>query len=469
MKSITSLLLVCSVFSTGCLPRLKANALSSSSTSVSGVSGPSKNVMGLMPGTYRVTEGPAFLGAQANSGSNTAGLSSDGTVLFITTSATNWSVSDVNGFIDGLTINLITNQTYNIHTSSAGVQGNNNLMLNAPYSRHHFSPDGTKIIFSSDASNLVASDTNGVRDCFVKDLITGVTTRVSTDSVGAQGTGMTQTCGLFSPANNNLVYFTTTSALVAGDTNATLDIYQKNLLTGVTTRVSVDAGGAQVASVSEISDLSPDGNLMLFTASGPFVAADVNGQRDVYMKNLTTGAIFQVSTATGGVQATGGIQSVDGKFSSTTDEVVFYSNRIDLVAGDTNGQYDAFVKNVNTDVTTRVSTRSNGAESTGGGNSYSFFNGDPNTVILVSNSTDYLATDTNAANDIYLKNRTTNELNLVSVRDVGGGLPGNAASNQPILSPDNKLIFFTSTSTNLVTAADANGAFSDVFVRVLAE
>ena len=43
-----------------------------------------------------------------------------------------------------------------------------------------FSPDGSKIAFESFASNLVAGDTNGQADIFVKDLASGAVTRVST-------------------------------------------------------------------------------------------------------------------------------------------------------------------------------------------------------------------------------------------------------------------------------------------------
>ncbi len=66
-------------------------------------------------------------------------------------------------------------------TDSNGVEGNED-----SYSPV-FSPDGTKIAFASNAANLVAGDTNGTYDIFVKDLNTGLMTRVSTDSNGLQG------------------------------------------------------------------------------------------------------------------------------------------------------------------------------------------------------------------------------------------------------------------------------------------
>ena len=48
------------------------------------------------------------------------------------------------------------------------------------------SADGSKIVFESLADNLVAGDTNGSRDIWIKDLATGEVIRVSTNSNDVQ-------------------------------------------------------------------------------------------------------------------------------------------------------------------------------------------------------------------------------------------------------------------------------------------
>src|SRR6185369_16189215 len=53
-----------------------------------------------------------------------------------------------------------------------------------------FSPDGSKIAFGSGASNLVAGDTNGQGDVFVKDLSSGTITRASVAANGAEADGL---------------------------------------------------------------------------------------------------------------------------------------------------------------------------------------------------------------------------------------------------------------------------------------
>jgi Tol biopolymer transport system component len=48
------------------------------------------------------------------------------------------------------------------------------------------SADGTRVAFESDAANLVSGDTNEDTDAFVRDLVSGTTTRISLDETGQQ-------------------------------------------------------------------------------------------------------------------------------------------------------------------------------------------------------------------------------------------------------------------------------------------
>ena len=50
-------------------------------------------------------------------------------------------------------------------------------------------PSDRYLAFESDASNLVAGDSNAARDIFVRNTRTGVTTRVSVDSAGTEANG----------------------------------------------------------------------------------------------------------------------------------------------------------------------------------------------------------------------------------------------------------------------------------------
>src|SRR5204862_223877 len=99
-----------------------------------------------------------------------------------------------------------------VSVDSNGVQSNGG-------SRYpSISGDGRYVAFESLGSNLVANDTNGVRDVFVRDMLTGVTTRVSTDVAGVEGDGES-TDAAISPDGRYVAFESVATNLVAGDTN----------------------------------------------------------------------------------------------------------------------------------------------------------------------------------------------------------------------------------------------------------
>ena len=137
-----------------------------------------------------------------------------------------------------------------VSTAADGTEGNN-----SSYDRA-FSPDGTKVAFYSYASNLVAGDTNNAYDIFVKDLASGIATRVSTGAGGAQANyGSYEP--VFSPDGTKVAFTSFASNLVPGDSNNTRDIFVKNLASGAIARVSTGAAGAQANYGSGAQVFSP--------------------------------------------------------------------------------------------------------------------------------------------------------------------------------------------------------------------
>ncbi|MCD9195867.1 TolB family protein [Streptomyces albireticuli] len=89
------------------------------------------------------------------------------------------------------------------------------------------SGDNRTVVFSSKASNLVPGDTNGQSDVFAHDLRTGSTRRISVRPDGGQLTEASYTPVI---GWNRTVGFTSDSAdLVAGDTNASSDVFAGRL------------------------------------------------------------------------------------------------------------------------------------------------------------------------------------------------------------------------------------------------
>ena len=92
-----------------------------------------------------------------------------------------------------------------------------------------FSPDGSKIAFVSDATNVVDGDTNNSPDVFVKDLTTGAVARVSVNVAGAQGDSFSLT-PVFSPDGLSIAFWSNATNLVPGDTNGWSDISVASLV-----------------------------------------------------------------------------------------------------------------------------------------------------------------------------------------------------------------------------------------------
>ena len=100
-----------------------------------------------------------------------------------------------------------------------------------------------------------------------------VTTRVSVDSVDNQANGGSSNPSL--SADGRFVAFTSVASnLVAGDTNGTDDVFVRDRQTGTTTRVSVDSAGNQTYSSSYTTpSLSADGRYVAFASEASNLAS----------------------------------------------------------------------------------------------------------------------------------------------------------------------------------------------------
>jgi Tol biopolymer transport system component len=333
-----------------------------------------------------------------------------------------------------------------------------------------FSADDRWIAFESLASNLVAGDTNGSIDIFVKDLATGGIVRVSVDSAGVQGDRDSSYPSL--SADGRFVAFVSMSDnLVAGDTNNTQDVFLHDRDpdgngifdegNGVTTRVSVRSNGAQANSASGFPMVSADGSTVVYYSYATnLVGMDTNGAADVFAYDRLTGKTTRMSVDSAGVQANDA--SYYSAVSADGQLVAFSSHAGNLVAGDSNGALDVFVRDRTAGTTTRVSVDSTGVEGNAGGD-VPAISADGNVVSFMSTATNLVAGDTNAVADVFVHDRTSAATERVSVDSAGTEANGESDSIVLGLSADGRFVAFTSLASNLV-AGDAN-LTADVFVR----
>ena len=193
------------------------------------------------------------------------------------------------------------------------------------------SADGNRIVYRSLDGGLVAGDNNQDFDIFVYDVAAGTTRRVSVSSSGVQGNDMANRPAI--SADGLFATFDTTSTLVAGDSNARSDVFVHDLATGLTTRVSVKTGGAQANNHSTQASLSGDGRFVVFISTATnLVAGDTNRQSDIFLHDRQTGVTSRVSLTAGGAQATGGASTAP-RIAADGHSVAFLSKAKNLIPG----------------------------------------------------------------------------------------------------------------------------------------
>lgn len=213
--------------------------------------------------------------------------------------------------------------TIGLVSVGAGGGGGNGGLFPGFENQVGLSADGRYVVFSSHSTDLVAGDTNGQRDVFVRDTRTGRTTLVSVGAGGVQG-NQESAQGSISADGRFVAFNSAASNLLPGDTNNSPDVFVRDLLTGRTTLVSVGRNGPANQGAQQ-PEISADGRHVAFASgSTNLVAGDTNATGDVFVRDLDTSRTERVSLTVGGVQsvhssADPGI-SADGRF------VAFASN-----------------------------------------------------------------------------------------------------------------------------------------------
>lgn len=157
-------------------------------------------------------------GIQGNSDSGSPAISADGRYVAFRSYSTNLVSGETSGYHDVFLHNIETGETARVSVECNCVQGNSMAETLS------ISDDGRYVAYTAGASNLVSGDTNGTWDEFVTDMQTGETIRVSVASDGTQSNGRSYISAL--SGNGRYVAFTSeANNLVSSDTNNWRDIF----------------------------------------------------------------------------------------------------------------------------------------------------------------------------------------------------------------------------------------------------
>jgi len=179
-----------------------------------------------------------------------------------------------------------------VSVSSQGAQGHADSNLTS------ISANGRYVAFSSDATNLVPRDTNGVGDVFVRDLSTGLTSREDVSTSGAQADEASSS-GSISGNGRYVAFASMADNLVPGDTNRAPDVFVRDRWARTTRRVSVTSSGAQGNGASSSPALSADGRYVVFESwAANLVRGDTNEWTDVFIHDMRSGWTGRISVST---------------------------------------------------------------------------------------------------------------------------------------------------------------------------
>ena len=304
-------------------------------------------------------------GGMADGDCSESAISGDGRFVAFTSWASNLVSSDTNGLGDIFVRDMVLNTTKLVSITASGQQANIESCGPA------ISFNGQFIAFVSSANNLLDSDNNGLEDIFVKDMISGAIKIVSLSNNGEQANSYSCNPSI-SNDGTRVVFSSMASNLVPGDNNDQRDIFVRDLIYNVTKRVSESSSGEEVIMASSNPMISGDGRFVVFESgsrppqvsavspghgwiysdpknqtaqSSSLVPGDKIDSRDIFVKDLFTGDIRKISWSINGSETNG--DSYDSTISYNGSVVSFTSWATDLVNNDYNNWGDIFAQGTN--------------------------------------------------------------------------------------------------------------------------
>ena len=354
-----------------------------------------------------------------------------------------------------------------ISVNSAGTSTGDSFSGTNDENRRVLSADGTLEVFTSTSDNLTGDSNNGNANVFVRNLVTGVTTLVSINAAGTGAGNNDSNSPVISADGHSVVFRSNASDLVSTPTGGVSNIFLRDLVAGTTTLVSVNTSGSSGGNdFSDQPDISDDGNIIAYLSAATDLVggfADANGgNSDLFARNRTTNTTFLVSVNSGNGSTGGNGLSDTPVVSGDGSRIVFRSTATDLVTGliDNNSDVDLFVRSLATNTTTVISAATSAATTANNlsvltttqfGAGHRSLSADGRFEVFSSNATDLVTVpDGNSAQDVFVRDRQTGVVTLVSINAAGTAACDNQC-DQPVISANGRFVAFLSFATDLVS------------------
>ena len=308
------------------------------------------------------------------------------------------------------------------------------------------SANGTKVAFTSSATNL-APGVDGLRpQVYVRDLATATTTLASVGPNGPSELGSSRP-GL--SQDGKRVAFVSGSSLVGSDTNDESDVYVRDLVAGTTDIASLTASGAQADASSTSPMISADGTRVGFTsyAKNMGLGGPNDGSQHIYVRDLAAGTTALVDRYADG---TPGDKWADRVSMSADGNRFLFSSGAKLTPDVNNDSADAYVRDVAAGTTTTAAIGPNGEH----GTKQMFPAGISMDGTKVVFSTYDNAFGTNEPGAGWIRDLSTGTTALVGVRD-GTQIPADHSFEAASLDADGNCVAFRSNDSSLASPSYA--------------
>ncbi|MGA2786043.1 MAG: hypothetical protein ABSF60_00805 [Verrucomicrobiota bacterium] len=358
-----------------------------------------------------------------------------------------------------------TNALISAHDPSVLTQSGNGVSSYGPLS---ISGNGGLVAFASYASDLVTNDFNGMADVFVRNLAANSNILVSVGMDGNSGSGGSSSCPIISADGRYVIFISGATNLVAGGTNGAINVYRRDLQTGTTVLVSTNSssGGVVPSGSLVLPVCSQDGRYIAF------VCTNVNtSQHGLFWRDMNSGTANLVYSNINFSRPIS--MSADGQRVAYFDTqsnpwlYVWDANlQANIYTNTTSFLTSAAISPAGNRLLYQAKLSSSQPmtqlfvyDLTGKSNlflclstvpikSSSQWSADGRYVAFVTD-TNLVAGDNNGTNDVYLQDLQTGTLTLVST-DPSGITSAAGASGWPVVGADGRFVVFRSFATNIL-------------------
>lgn len=338
---------------------------------------------------------------QANNYSNSQAISADGRYVLFQSDADNLVTGDTNWQSDVFVRDIQTATTERVNVSSSWDEGNN---YSYPYA---MSSDGRYVLFYSCSDNLVANDTNGQQDVFLRDRQLNTTIKIATDSNWVEANNYSDTsynAKAMTQDGRYVIFVSNADNLTVNDSNWKDDVFIKDTLSGTTTLVSSTTSGDISNGISSPIAVVGSGRYVLFQSSATnLLNNNINWHTHLYIKNMIDNSLQTVDSDSNGIiDPNGNANAID--ITPNGRYILFISSATNLSPIATNGQFNMFVKDMITGKVQIANNNSYGELANSYSNAFQISD-DGKYIYFESNGDNLIENDVNGQQDLFINER----------------------------------------------------------------